>query len=159
MGWQDYHLHEFLIRNPFGRGRNRIGIPNEDFPDELPTLPGWKIPITSYFTLEHSRATYLYDFGDGWEHTIVLEAIHPRKQEVKYPCCVGGRRACPPEDCGGSMGYEELVEACGDPKHERYQEYFDWLGQQFDPEAFDVNGIEFDDPTERWRIAFLDEEP
>jgi len=149
MGWLDYHLHEFRMRNPSVGTRVRIGIPDEDGWDDDDTLPGWEHKIAAYFTMEDSRAKYLYDFGDDWMHEIRLERILPRNQEVLYPQCSGGRRACPPEDCGGVHGYQEIVEG-----ESAFQEHY----IDYDPEFFDKNAVRFEDPGKRWRVAFLDEE-
>lgn len=149
MGWLDYHLHEFRMKNPSVGLRVRIGIPDEDGWDEDDTLPGWEHKIAAYFTIENSRARYLYDFGDDWMHEVRLEKILPREDGVRYPVCVGGRRACPPEDCGGIYGYQEIVNG-----ESEFQEHY--LDHR--PEAFEPSAVHFDDPGMRWRVAFLGEE-
>jgi len=151
MGWADYHLHEFEITSPQSRGKTRIGIPEGDFDREV--LPGWKQKIADYFTQENRTANYMYDFGDGWEHKIELEKILPREKNVKYPTCIKGKRACPPEDCGGIGGYYNLLEIMGNPNHEEYDDMLEWLGEEFDPEHFDINEVMFDDPNKRRKIA------
>lgn len=157
MGWFDSHLHEFNILNPSTGDRERIGLPVEDpgFGDEV--APGWNLNMSQYFSLENKKALYIYDFGDDWEHTLTLEKILPREKGKQYPVCIKGKRACPPEDCGGILGYEELVEIMADPKHEEYDEMIEWVDGPFDPEAFDAKSIEFDDPRERWSFAFREE--
>jgi hypothetical protein len=85
---------------------------------------------------------YEYDFGDGWEHEILLEKILPRDPGVRYPRCIGGARACPPEDCGGVHGYANFLAAISNSKHEEHDEYLDWIGGEFDPEKFDVAKFE-----------------
>ena len=72
----------------------------------------------------------------------------------KYPQCIGGKRTCPPEDCGGVCGYENLLEIIANPKHPEYQERMEWLGDSFNPEEFDPKLIEFDDPKKRWEAGF-----
>ena len=145
MGWEDYHLHQFEIIDPSMEARVKIGIPSEIGLDEE-TLPGWKEKIAEYFSMDNKLAIYVYDFGDNWEHTIKLEEILPRNKNVKYPICIAGKRACPPEDCGGIWGYEELLEAIKDPAHEEHEEMLEWIGGEFDPEHFDVKDVIFDDP-------------
>ena len=109
MGWLDYHLHLFRVAKPDTGEAVQIGIPDDDaFEGDEPSLPGWEIPIAHYFPRSGVVARYEYDFGDGWEHELTLEAILPRQRGQKYPRCVGGARACPPEDCGGIGGYEDL---------------------------------------------------
>ncbi|MDI3524632.1 MULTISPECIES: plasmid pRiA4b ORF-3 family protein [unclassified Kosmotoga] len=152
MGWLDYHLHEFEIINPSTGLKVNIGIPDEDFGRDV--LPGWKQKIADYFSMENPKANYTYDFGDNWEHKIELEKILPREKGVTYPVCIKGKRACPPEDCGGVWGYEELLEAIKDPAHERHEELLEWLGEDFDPEHFDVNEVSFDDPNKRLKNIF-----
>jgi hypothetical protein len=88
-----------------------------------------------------SKLDRLYDFGDGWTHDVVVEKILEPEPGVSYPRCVVGKRACPPEDCGGPWGYAELLAAIGDPTHERHEEIMDWIGDPFDPEAFDVKQV------------------
>jgi hypothetical protein len=70
---------------------------------------------------------YDYDFGDGWEHTVQLERIEPLEKGMDLPQCVGGRRACPPEDCSGIPGYARLLKILADPDHERHAELSEWV--------------------------------
>ena len=103
---------------------------------------------------ENRLADYTYDFGDNWEHTVELEEILPRDKDVEYPRCIAGERACPPEDCGGIWGYEDLLQIISDPEHEEYEAMLEWIGGEFDPEHFDAKEVVFDDPEERRKIAF-----
>src|SRR5512145_305250 len=105
MGWTDSHLHAFRFA-PRGAEGVQIGIPEDDsFEDDEPILPGWEHPIREFFASVGDTAEYEYDFGDSWEHDVRLEAVLPRIKGQKYPRCVSGERACPPEDCGGVVGY------------------------------------------------------
>jgi hypothetical protein len=134
MGWTNSHLHHFEI------GRKRYGDPQlleDDWSDskvtssldtKLSDLFGGKRPP--------KKIQYIYDFGDGWEHLIEFEGATPAESGKKYPCCVDGKRACPPEDCGGVWGYAHFLEVIGDPKHEEHDDLLDWIGGEFDPEAF-----------------------
>ena len=111
-GWEDRHLHEFRIPVPLVHEEVRIGIPlEEDLDTTEPVLPGWLIPIAEVFTLANRKAQYTYDFGDDWLHSVFLEKIAPVAKDAELPACTGGRRACPPEDCGGPPGYESFLEA------------------------------------------------
>ena len=152
MGWSDYHLHEFEMVGPSAGLKVNIGIPDEDFGREI--LPGWKQKIADYFSVENRSADYTYDFGDNWEHIIKLEKILPRDENVDYPKCIAGKRACPPEDCGGVWGYENFLEIINDPDNEEYEDMIEWVGGEFDPEHFDVKEVSFDDPDKRRKIAF-----
>jgi hypothetical protein len=160
MGWLDRHLHRFEVRNP-GSGRvDQIGIPDPDLPRSGPDcLPGWKVPVAGYFDKVGATATYEYDFGDEWVHEIELEAIGTRERGKKYPRCLDGRRACPPEDCGGPPGYADLLATIADPASEEYAETMEWLGGRFDAEAFTPERVKFANPARRWRRAFADDEP
>ena len=151
-GWSDYHLHEFEMIHPSSKRKVRIGFPDEDFGRDI--LPNWKQKISDYFSMENKKSDYLYDFGDSREHEITLEKILASEKGVNYPKCVKGKRACPPEDCGGIWGYEEFLEAIKDPEHEQHNEMLEWIGEEFDPEYFDPNEITFDDPDKRLKTAF-----
>ena len=95
-----------------------------------------------------SKMRWDYDFGDGWQHDVVVEAIEPARSDVKHPVCLTGKRACPPEDCGGPWGYANLLAALRDPTHEDHEELTEWVGIEFDPENFDA-----DEVTEDMRLA------
>ena len=95
---------------------------------------------------------YEYDFGDSWEHKVVLEKIIPAEEGEKYPKCIAGKRACPPEDCGGIWGYEELLNIMSNPKHPKYKERKEWLGGKLEPEKFDPKAVVFEDPKERLKL-------
>jgi hypothetical protein len=153
LGWLDYHLHEFEMKSPSKGRKVRIGIPDEDGFDRS-IYPGWKLRISDYFAMDNKKARYLYDFGDGWEHNVVLEKILPRETGKQYPACIDGKRACPPEDCSGAHGYEHLLEVIMDPSHAEYQELIEWLGDDFEPERFQCEEVYFWDPQQRWKIAF-----
>jgi len=153
MEWDDYYLHLFEMIDPSTAMKVEVGIPEEVYGEWGETLPGWKEKIVDWFTMENRKTDYTYDFGDNWEHKIELEKILPREKSVKYPICVKGRRACPPEDCGGIWGYEEFLEAMKDPKHEQHKEMMDWIGGKFDPEHFNPEEVHFDDPDKRLKIA------
>ncbi len=155
MGWLDYHLHEFLIRAVPGRPALHIGIP-DDAPllGDIDDLPGWEIPVRKYLGWPKARALYTYDFGDDWEHDVVLEKVLPRTPRVRYPVCVAGRRHRPPEDVGGPGGYLRFLEAIRDPEHEEHESCLEWVGGSFDPEAFSPAEVVFDNPAERFKVAF-----
>jgi len=99
-------------------------------------------------------ALYEYDFGDSWEHEIRLEDIVPREKGIRYPRCIDGARACPPEDCGGPYGFERMLEVLADPNDEEHDEMWEWIGEGYDPARFEPGAVRFDNPKRRWRRAF-----
>ncbi|MBN2379862.1 plasmid pRiA4b ORF-3 family protein [candidate division WOR-3 bacterium] len=153
MGWNDTHLHEFKVKDPGSGGMHRIGLPDNENEAGRETLPGWSVRIDQYFISVGTSANYWYDFGDDWMHIIKLEKILPREKGSSYPVCIGGERACPPEDCGGPWGYAELLEAISDENHERHDDILEWLGGGFDPEAFDPKAVSFTDAEERLKFV------
>jgi hypothetical protein len=152
MGWEDYHLHQFEIINPKTGEKNLIATPNDE--DFYETISEVKAKISQYFLSAKNKANYEYDFGDGWEHEVVLEKILPSVVGSRYPQCIAGERACPPEDCGGAWGYEDLLEIIANSKHPEYLELMEWLEDGFNPEEFDPKLVEFDDPRKRLQTAF-----
>jgi len=157
MGWQDYHLHDFTVINPRTLSKERLGIPDEDDEFELNILADWDHAIADYFSSKNSTAAYVYDYGDNWEHEIAFEKTAPREKGKKYPRCVDGERACPPEDCGGVHGYQEFLAALMGPGHDRHEELTSWAGRDFEPERFSPKKVRFDDPRQRWKRAFEDD--
>ena len=87
------------------------------------------------------RFIYEYDFGDSWQHEIVLEKTLEPEPGITYPRCIEGERACPPEDVGGIWGYAEFLDAISDPNHEDHDERVEWVGGEFDPEKFSVDKV------------------
>lgn len=140
MGWYDSHLHQFEMKTHEAIG---VVIGIEEC-DELEQ----KAKIAKYFLFPKDKASYEYDFGDGWEHDIVLEKILPAAGGEKYPKCIDGERACPPEDCGGVWGYENLLSIIKEPDHEEYEDRMEWLGGEFDPEEFNPTSVKFENTTE-----------
>lgn len=131
MGWTNSHLHEFA------KGRERYGIPDEDFPsDDMRAETDYR--LDQVLKKAKDRLNYSYDFGDGWEHEVVLEKILPFDMDVVVPICVEGKRACPPEDVGGIPGYEMFLEAVSDPANPEYEEMLEWTGGDFNAEHFDL---------------------
>lgn len=99
--------------------------------------------------------SYLYDFGDDWQHEVIYEGlVEPSEMDRRYPTCLDGAGACPPEDCGGVGGYEDVLVAIRNPKHPDHKERREWIGGSFDPNAFDPASVTFDDPRRRWQQAF-----
>ena len=157
MGWLDCHLHEFKIWKADDEKAFRIGFPDPDGFFEV--AAGWEVPISDYFTESGSTVRYSYDFGDSWDHNVILEEILTKDPDLKYPRCIAGERACPPEDCGGVPGYYELLTALKSPRSKKGQLSIEWLKghvknyHPYKSEHFDPAKVEFWDPAERLRIA------
>jgi hypothetical protein len=151
MGWEDCHLHEFTTIVPRGKHPVHIGIPDDTGWTEV--ITGWKEKIKDWFP-KLEKMDYTYDFGDNWEHLIILEKILPKENGEKYPVCVAGKMACPLEDSGAIWGYYEKLEIIKDPKHPEYKDIVNWVGDEnFNPEEFDPNEVIFDDPKARLNFA------
>lgn len=135
-GWTDSHLHQFVI------GDTYYGIPTPYTIDWGPSLKN-ETRARLGDTVGRSRKKFLYgyDFGDSWEHEIIVEKVVAPEASVAYPRCVAGKRACPPEDCGGAWGYAHLLEKIQDAEHPDHEEICDWLGDEFDAEAFDLEAV------------------
>ena len=150
MGWLDYHLHSFSVTDPTTNSEVEIGIPDEEYDSfDRKVLADHKVKISKYFNENNRNARYEYDFGDSWIHTIKFEKIIQAAVGEKYPKCIDGRMACPPEDCGGIYGYYNLLSILRDPKNEEYNGMIEWVGGGFDAESFDPQAVSFDDPKER----------
>ena len=128
MGWLDLHLHSFEI------GGQQYGEPD----------PGGELAVRDELDTRLDAVAgkgdgfrYTYDFGDWWEHELTVEDVSGAEPDERYPACVGGARACPPEDVGGASGYAELLAALAEPDHPRREAMLAWLGRGHDPEEFD----------------------
>ncbi len=134
MGWQDHHLHSFTD------GTRTYGHPDPElgFVDERTVRFG-------DLDVDRGGIGYSYDFGDGWEHEIVVEAAGVAEPGERYPRCIGGEGACPPEDCGGPSGYEHLRKILANPGDEEHGHMVTWMGLEhageFDPAAFDIETV------------------
>ena len=136
MGWENYHLYEFRI------GQVAWGIPDPDWPAGDNPLPAAKAMIADLVEQTRTKSfKYFYDFGDGWEHTIKIEALAEAEPAIVYPRLLAAQGCCPPEDVGGPWGYVDYLEALADPKHERHAELLDWRGPGFDPNFVDETAI------------------
>jgi hypothetical protein len=132
-GWEDCHLWVFETLT------GRYGVYDPDL--EIRSAANKKLSAVADWPGDRLR--YEYDFGDGWEHDIVVEAVQPADQGVAYPRCIAGKRACPPEDSGGIWGYSELLNTLANPRHENHAQMLWWLGisspADFDPDRFDLD--------------------
>jgi len=154
MDWGGHHLHEFSVLNPKTGVVDEIGFPDEEYGRSV--RKGWETKIASYFSKDNKWAEYLYDFGDYWEHDVLLEKILPTEPGMIYPRCIAGKRNTPPDDVGSTDGYEEFVEIMSDPDNEEYEEMKMWYGGDFDPDHFDCEEVVFLHPEEMLRLAMVE---
>lgn len=134
--WEGYHLHEFKIKNV------HYGEPDEEF-DLFTIHDELDYKLKDFNFKAGSKFSYKYDFGDNWKHTILVEKVLPFDKAQKLPFLVGGKRAAPPEDVGGSMGYERFLEIIKDSDNAEYQDMINWVGGFFDPEFFHQENTEY----------------
>ncbi len=132
MGWTNSHLHSFTIDDEL------YGMHFDDYPDE--EIDEKKVTVLAVLGGQR-RFVYEYDFGDSWEHEVVVEEVSRASRGLKHAVCLDGQNACPPEDCGGVPGYAELLEVLADPDHEDHTQFQQWVGGAFDPAVFDLAGV------------------
>jgi hypothetical protein len=153
-GWWNYHLYEF----EFGRTRYGIPDPDDDFGFGPPTRDARKARLDQVAGVG-SSFNYTYDFGDNWEHKVTVEKVVDASTVASLPACIDGRRAGPPEDCGGVWGYEELLTILADPSHPQHAERAEWAtawgGAGLDSAAFDP--ASFDDNLHSLHLAVFDD--
>ncbi len=137
MGWDNSHLHQFIQNRTFYTPRMK----DEDYWGDMDGIDYSKIKISDLLKKEKDKIVYEYDFGDSWEHDIILEKVVNNGINKNTPICLTGRNNCPPEDCGGVWGYANMLEIIKHPDHEEYEDYIDWLGEEFDPKYFDKKEI------------------
>lgn len=133
MGWTDSHLHEFTV------GDLHIGVPHPD--NYYPVKSERRVRLNEIVSREKFRFSYQYDFGDDWQHEILIEKVLPPDPQQQLPLCIKGKRACPPEDVGGVWGYGDFLDAIRDPNHPEHDDMVEWIGGDFDPEAFDLEEV------------------
>jgi Plasmid pRiA4b ORF-3-like protein len=132
MGWTNSHLHSFTI------GGELYGMHFDDYPEE--EIDEKEVTVLRAIG-EHRRFSYEYDFGDSWQHEVVVEDFVRTPRGLKHAVCIDGQNACPPEDCGGVGGYAELLEVLADPEHEEHDHLLSWVGGTFDAIFFDLAGV------------------
>lgn len=132
IGWENYHAHFFRV------GETEYGPPQLD-------IDGMKnenrARLNNIVTGPRMKIYYEYDLGDGWLHSIIFEKFLQPEPGSDYPICIAGKRACPPEDCGGPGGYEHFLEVMGNPDDPEHEDMLFWAGEEFDPEAFDIDRV------------------
>jgi hypothetical protein len=136
MGWDGGHLHAFVTPHD----DIYSAIDPTSFADDY-SINEKGVKLAKLLIREGSKIRYDYDFGDNWEHDIVLEKVLPFDPSQPLPYCLTGKRACPPEDCGGVWGYQELLQVIADPSHEDHEEMLEWVPDGFEPEVFDIDEV------------------
>lgn len=135
MGWGDSHLHQFVhMKKLYGM------IFEDDFGAFEEVIDENSFTLDMLLLKEKDKLVYEYDFGDGWEHDVVLEKILPSSGQVQV-ACLKGSMCCPPDDCGGIWGYEDKLAIMADPQHPDHEEITEWMGDEFDPEYFDLEVV------------------
>ncbi len=160
-GWHNSHLHEFT---PTGWGsfpslQENHEVAHPDMPpfSKPKTWPHGerydcgKIKLKEYFNTPKQKIVYIYDFGDDWEHTVVLEEV--TEEEILKPVCLAGKGKTPMEDCGGMWSYYDMVEAINDRKHPEHEDTMEWLGFE-KGQKWDVNEFELEDAQLRLRVYY-----
>lgn len=136
MGWTDSHLHQFRVGSIF------YSLPSDDgFYPDVEQRDERRFRLADIAQHEKATLIYEYDFGDGWEHQVVVEKVLPPDSQKTYALCLDGKNNSPPEDCGGIFGYYDLLKAISNPKHPEHQQLLEWLGRPFDPNHFDLQEI------------------
>ena len=137
MGWKNYHLFEFNLDG------YRIGMIEENgfgYANGL-LLDATKLLLTDILSLEKDRFQYNYDFGDCWQHEIMVEQVVAHQDNNIFPSCIYGQLNCPPEDCGGIGGYYDMLKILRDKTHPEHGEMRNWVGKKYDPESFNVGRV------------------
>jgi hypothetical protein len=143
MGWENDHLYQFIKgKNFYSPEDNTEDVEYED------------IKISDLLKKEKEKIVYEYDFGDSWEHDVIMEKILSDDKKLKSSVCLEGKMACPPEDCGGIWGYSDILEILKHQDHEDYENIMEWLGGEFDPEYFDKESV--NKVLKRFKISRLE---
>jgi len=145
MGWESEHLYRFSI------GGVDYAPPEMASEEEVEDACDTRLSTVLPTENRRPRFSYEYDFGDEWMHQLIVEERFLPEEGVKYPLCLAGQRACPPENCGGAWGYSDFVEVISNPDHPRHEELQEWMGGEFDPEKFDLEAV--NNELRRMRIA------
>ncbi len=139
MGWQNYHMFEFGLEG------YRIGMIYEDEKFEgygTDSLLDCRITKLSDVISETNEVVkYVYDFGDYWEHSLVMEGTQDADKSLLYPLCIAGEMACPPEDCGGLYGFYQNLNILKDKKHPEYKDTKTWMPRGYDPQKFNLEKV------------------
>ena len=146
MGWENYHLYRFEFGNTFIEpdeyGRAYVDSIWTMFKPAAGKAISPRAKLNTLIKEEKQKFGYTYDFGDSWEHSVVVEKILEKGPAQEYQICLAGERSCPPEDCGGVHGYADLLKVRANKNHPDYKDLIiNWLGKDFDPEKFDIDEV------------------
>jgi pRiA4b ORF-3-like protein len=133
MGWEGSHLYRFVV------GGMEYGDPS--MLEEMEGEDARRVTLATLVRGEKDKLLYEYDFGDSWDHELLIEKVLPVEEGKRYPVCLTGKRACPPEDCGGIWGYASFLDAIQDPQHPEHEEMLEWVGGEFDPDILDLDEV------------------
>lgn len=136
MGWTNSHLHQFIVDDEYYSQKD---FELDDWGHEVKNEN--RVRLAALSLAPKRKFTYEYDFGDGWEHELLVEKKLAPEAGARYPRCVAGKRACPPEDCGGVWGYERFLEVIKDEDDPEHEEMLEWAGGFFDPEAVNLEEV------------------
>lgn len=140
MGWANSHLHHFIVgKTPNLRFIGAPGPYEDD--DMLDEENEGQVVISQVLSTTKTKIVYEYDFGDSWEHEVVLEESMDAEAGADYPRCIAGENACPPEDVGGVWGYVNFLQVINNPEHNQREEFLEWVGGTFDSEEFDLDAV------------------
>lgn len=135
MGWTDSHLHQFEMDGKYW------GNPEYYEDDDIEVIDERRVVLYKLLQAEGDSVVYTYDFGDNWRHTVLVEQILGEETVVLQPVCLAGERHCPPEDVGGTTGYQNFLDVIFDPTHKEHEHYVTWVGGRFQPEEFNVGTV------------------
>lgn len=150
MGWDNSHLHQFIVSDRSRKEHRSLGKSGwthrerrlSDTRFELEDIENEnKVTLNELASAVKGKLIYEYDFGDSWEHLIEIVKIGLPEDKVKYPLCLAGKLACPPDDCGGIWGYYDMLEVLKNPKHKDYEDIRGWMPPGFKPERFNLEAI------------------
>jgi hypothetical protein len=133
LGWNDCHEHQFVMED------KRFGEIDPDLDDD--TVDESTVLLCDILLEPKDELIYEYDFGDGWEHRVMLETTLPIEGASLVPVCLAGARACPPEDVGGPPGYRRMLRVLANPQHSEYRDYCNFIDADFDAEEFDIEDV------------------
>jgi hypothetical protein len=136
MGWTNSHLHQFESKD--GKSYSKVYPSSQDDFDENGIIDYEGMQIGDFLKEPSDQILYEYDFGDSWNHDIMLEKVEMPVPYIRYPVCLEGKGNCPPEDIGGIYGFNNMLKILKNPSHPEFYDFISWLGGKYDPNALDL---------------------